>query len=120
MQNALYFVSPLRAFGQRMLTCSAHNCRWYAISSEFQSVELTECDQSLTRNYSDFTLCPQVEISGQELLTSTHAPSNGARSEDTTRSMLARRTASWFRWEHRGIVFVVKVPDAPPHGPRTP
>jgi hypothetical protein len=81
MQNALYFVSPLRAFGhqlltrdafeQRMLTCSAHNCRCYAISSEFQIVEMTECDQSLTRNYSDFTLCAQVEISGQELLTST-------------------------------------------------
>src|ERR1017187_7122088 len=68
MQDAPYFVSPLRvfghqlltrdAFGQRMLTRSAHNRRRYAISKEFQIVEFAECDQSLTHNYAEFTRCP--------------------------------------------------------------
>jgi hypothetical protein len=46
------------------------------------------------------------------------APPMGARSEDTTRSMLARRTANWFRWERCEIVFVVKESNATPHDPR--
>jgi hypothetical protein len=56
------------AFGQKLLTCSAHNWRRVAILGAYRIAEFAEHNQLLARNYKR---CPPAERFGQTLLTST-------------------------------------------------
>jgi hypothetical protein len=56
------------AFGQKMLTCSAHNWRPDAISGAYQIADLPERIQRLAI---DCTSCPVTEEFGQKIVTST-------------------------------------------------
>jgi hypothetical protein len=56
------------AFGQKLLTCSAHNWRRVAILGAYRIAEFAEHNQLLARNCKR---CPIAERFGQTLLTST-------------------------------------------------